>query len=211
MIVGIIVSDDRTIRSAHSLSAHPGVDEVVVFAPATSRNLRVVTNATGVRVAFGAGPDAPTRANHLGIPLIWDGETADEGVVVYGASPQGLALALAAREADPQLVAVAHPGLDGGSHQQVRFPDPVGRRGVRDGVYSGKRVATAHSNNQFAAVLTNGVGRRVTIVDDAEFMSGVALAAGLAALEDQPGPVWDSALPYLRTVTEMGLVMAQGE
>lgn len=211
MIVGVIISDETSIRAAQSLAAHPGVDEVVVFSPATSKAFRVVQNASGVDYAFGTGPVAPERARRLEVPLIWDGEAAEDGVVVHGASARGLALAVAARESDPQLVAVAHPDLEGGNHQKIRFPDPVGRRPARDDLYSGRRVATAHSDNQFAAVLTNGVARRVAIVDDASFMDGIALAAAIGAIDDEPVAVWDSALAYLRTATEMGLTMAEGE
>jgi hypothetical protein len=41
-------------------------------------------------------------------------------------------------------------------------------------------------------------------------MTGITLAGGVAALRGEPGPVWKDALAYLRTVTEMGLVMAAG-
>jgi hypothetical protein len=48
----------------------------------------------------------------------------------------------------------------------------------------------------------------VTIVDDAAFLSGIALAAGIAALNGGPAPVWDRSLPYLQAASAMGLVMA---
>jgi hypothetical protein len=210
VIVGVIVSGDTSVRAAHSLASHPGVDEVVVFAPATSKTFRVVPDGAGIDVAVGSGDDAPGIARRLGVPLVWDGETLEDGVVVYGAAPQGLALALAAREADPQLVALAHPSMDGGSHQKIRFPDPIGRRSAVDDIYAGKRVATAKSPNVFAAALTNGAARRVTIVDQSDFLDGIALAAGVGAIGEVPGPVWESALGYLKAVTEMGLIMAEG-
>jgi hypothetical protein len=49
----------------------------------------------------------------------------------------------------------------------------------------------------------------VTVVDHGAFLSGVALAAGLAAVNGSNRPVWDDALSYLETATEMGLVMAE--
>jgi hypothetical protein len=70
-------------------------------------------------------------------------------------------------------------------------------------------VALAHSDNEFAACLAVGADRRVAIVDDGEFMSGVALGAGAVVAGSEPGPVWDHALAYLEAVTAMGLVMAQ--
>jgi hypothetical protein len=57
--------------------------------------------------------------------------------------------------------------------------------------------------------LAVGAERRVAVVDDGAFLSGVALAAGIAAIGDAPRPVWEASLPYLEAVTEMGLVMAE--
>jgi hypothetical protein len=129
--------------------------------------------------------------------------------MVYGASPQGLALAVASRESDPQLVAVAHRALAGGDDHRGRFPGPVGRVGLRDTTFGGRRVAVGQSPNEFAAALAVGARRRVTIVDDGAFLSGVALAAGVAVLSEEPTAVWDDALAYLQRAIEMGLVMAE--
>lgn len=125
-----------------------------------------------------------------------------------GGSPAGLALALASRESDPRLVAVAHPDYAEGSDHVVRFPKPVGRGAVTDTTYSERRVAMAKSQNRFAACLAVGAGRSVTIVDDAAFLSGIALAAGVDVAGDTPIMVFDNALTYLHTATDMGLVMA---
>lgn len=212
MRVGVLLSGDTVLRAAHSLVAHPSVDQVVIVGPATSNSFEVVAGVAGCDVLVGTGPDALKQARRHGVRLIWDGPTSEEGVSVYGASPQGLALSVAARESDPQLVALAHPEIAEGKHQKVRFPDPVGNISVADTVYSGLRVATGKSPNQFATVLTKGVSRRVAFVDDGAFMSGVALAAGIAAFDpDSVNAVWDSALAYLKTATEMGLVMAEGQ
>ncbi len=207
--VGVLVTGDVSVRAAHSLAAHPGVDEVVVVGPAKSKSFTVVDTARGCDLLIGSGPEAPAKARRHEVGLIWDGDTETEGVVVWGASPVGLALSLAARESDLQLVGAAHPDLAGaGGDQTTRFPDPVGRIAVADTTVGGRPVAIGKSPNDFAACLAVGAERRVTILDDGEFMSGIALAAGFA-VAGKGGPVWDSALTYLETVTEMGLVMGE--
>lgn len=207
MKIGILVTGDTAVRAAHSLAAHPTVDEVVVIGPARSKSFQVVDTADECDVLVGHGPDAPRRARKHGIPLIWDGETPEDGVSVYGASPEGLTLALAERETDPRVVAVAHPDLEGGDDQKIRFPDPVGSLGSANTVYAGHSLAVAKASDHFAVCLAVGAERRVTVIDDAAFMSGIALAAGLAALNGEAAPVWDHALGYLNTAVEMGLVM----
>jgi hypothetical protein len=198
------------VRAAHSLQAHPGVEEVVVIGPAKSKSFEVVDSAQSCDYLVGSGPSAPGLARKQGRPLIWDGDEPAESVAVWGASPVGVAIALAAREPDPRLVAVAHPAIDSnGSTRTTRFPDPVGRLGVRDTQVGGRPIALAHSTNEFAACLAVGASRRVTVVDDGAFLSGVSLAAGIAAVGDDPKPVWENALPYLEAATEMGLVMAE--
>lgn len=210
MKVGLLVTGDTSVRAAHSLQAHPGVDAIVVIGPAKSKSFEVVETAEGCDYLVGSGPSAPGLASKHGVPLVWDGDETAEGVAVWGASPVGLAIALATREPDPRLVAVAHPAIDGnGSSRTTRFPDPVGRLGVRDVQIGGHPVALAASTNEFAACLAVGASRRVTVVDHGDFLSGVALAAGVAIADDTPAPVWERALPYLEAVTEMGLVMAE--
>jgi hypothetical protein len=207
--VGVLASGDTAVRAAHSLAAHPPVEEVLVIGPARSRSFRVVPDATECDILVGSGPAAPGRARKLGVPLLWDGETSEEGVTVWGASPIGLALAMAAREPDPRIVAAAHPEFDEGSDHQVRFPDPVGSVKVADATFGGRRVALAHSPDRFAACLAVGSERMVTIVDDGAFMSGIALAAAIDAIDGgSPAAVWDRALPYLQAASAMGLVLA---
>lgn len=208
MKVGVLVTGDIAVRAAHSLSAHPGIDEVVVIGPARSRSFKVVPDADGCDVLIGTGDGAPDKARELGVRLVWDGDASADGVVVWGASPVGVALALAAREADPRVVAVAHPDLDEGTDHQVRFPDPIGALKASDVTFGKRHVALAKSPDQLAACLAVGAERRVTIIDDGAFLSGIALAAGVAIVADRPGPVWDSALSYLQTAAAMGLVMA---
>lgn len=208
--VGLLVTGDTAVRAAHSLQPHPGVDEVVVVGPATSKSFEVVESARGCDYLVGHGESAPGLARKHGVPLIWDGEGPADGIAVWGAAPTGLALALAAREPDPRLVAVAHPEIEGGvTSRTTRFPDPIGRAGVVDGSMGGRPVALAHSPNEFAACLAVGANRRVAVVDHAAFMSGIALAAGVAVANGTARPVWDDALAYLETAIEMGLVMAE--
>lgn len=212
MRIGLIVTGDVSVRAAHSLAAHRDVDEVVVVGPATSKSFRVVETAIDCDLLVGSGITAPEIARRHGVPLLWDGHEPVEGVAVWGASPTGLAVSLAVRESDPRLVAVAHPDLVIDTFDRTtRFPDPIGRVGVRDAQLGGHPVAEAQSPNQFAACLAVGARRRVTVVDHGHFLSGVALGASVAALNGSPAPVWNSSLAYLETATEMGLVMAESD
>jgi hypothetical protein len=207
--VGVLASGDTAVRAAHSLSAHDRVDEVMVVGPARSRSFRVVPDASECDFLIGSGDAAPIRARKLGVPLLWDGDNPADGVIVWGASPVGLALALGARESDPRVIAVAHPELEEGFDHQVRFPDPVGAAKVADATFGGKHVALAKSPDRFAACLAVGADRQVTIVDDGAFMSGIALAAAIDIVGGEAAPVWDSALAYLQAAAVMGLVMAE--
>lgn len=209
MKIGVLVTGDTAVRAAHSLSAHPTVDSVVVIGPATSKNFPVVDTAEGCDFLVGTGKRAPAEALRHGVPLLWDGESVTEGVAVWGASHMGLTLALASREKDPRLVATAHPDAEGGSDHKARFPDPLGQLDVVDMLYDGHRLAVAASPNEFCACLAIGAGRRVTIVDDADFLDGIALAAAVDVAGPDPKSVWDDALTYLETVASMGLVMAE--
>lgn len=212
MRIGLLITGDVSVRAAHSLAAHEGIDEVVVVGPATSKSFDVVETAEGCDYLVGSGPSAPQLARDQGVPLVWDGVVVEEGVAVWGASPTGLALALAAREPDPRLVAVAHPDLAIDTFDRTtRFPDPIGRVGVRDSQLGGRPVAEAQSPNDFAACLAVGAKRRVTVVDHGHFLSGVALAAGVTIANGSTVAVWEAALPYLEAATEMGLVMAESE
>jgi hypothetical protein len=210
--IGLLVTGDTSVRAAHSLQAHSQVDEVVVIGPAKSKSFRVVATAEGCDFLVGSGDDAPGMAVDQGVPLIWDGEEERPGVVVWGASPSGITLALATRESDPRLVALAHPEIgEGATSRTTRFPDPVGRLGVRDVQVDGRPIAVAHSPNDFAACLIEGASRRVAVVDHGAFLSGVALAAGVACRNADAGPVWGSGLAYLEAAMEMGLVMAESD
>jgi hypothetical protein len=208
--VGLLVTGDISVRAGHSLAAHPTVDELVVIGPAKSKSFKVVETTEGCDFLVGSGDKAPKMARRHGVPLVWDGDHQVNGVVAWGASPVGLALSLAARETDPRLVAVAHGTLSSESaDRRTRFPNPVGRVSVHDERVGGKPIAVGKSSNDFSACLVESADRRVTIVDDGAFLAGIALAAGVAVAIEGGGAVWDSALVYLETATEMGLVMAQ--
>lgn len=182
---------------------------MVVVGPARSKSFDVVDTAEMCDLLVGSGPAAPKQARSHQKPLLWDGESRRDGVRVWGASPQGLTLALASRESDPRLVAVAHPNAESGSDHRARFPDPIGSLDVADTTYDGNRLATATSPGDFAACLAIGADRRVTIIDDGDFLSGIALAAAVAVADGSPKPVWADALTYLQAATQMGLVMAE--
>lgn len=196
------------MRAAHSLTGYSEVDDLVVIGPATSKNFEVVDSAEGCDVLVGSGPRAPKQALSHGVPLVWDGDAATSGAHVWGANPSGLALAVASRESDPRVVAVAHPALEVDRPERTtQFPAPVGNAAVVDTFVEERPLALATSK-VFAAVLVESGTRKATIVDDGAFMSGIALAAGVACLADG-GSVWENALPYLQAATAMGLVMAE--
>lgn len=209
MKIGVLVTGDTSVRAAHSLAAHPTVDDVVVIGPARSRNFEVTVSSEGCDFLIGSGDAATKKARSHDVPLIWDGDQATDGVAVWGANARGLTLALASRESDLRLVAVAHPDLPGGADHQARFPDPLGILDVLDTEYGGHQVAEARAPGEFAACLAIGADRRVTIVDDSGFLDGIALAAAVDVARAGVGPVWEAALPYLEAAISMGLVMAE--
>lgn len=208
MRIGLLVTGDIAVRAAHTLTGSEHVDELVVIGPAKSKNFKVVQSADGCDYLLGAGARAVGLAKRHAVPLIWDGMTSQDGVAVWGANPTGLALAVASRETDPRLVAVAHPSIDvETAERSQRFPAPIGTTSVSDDLFDDKPVARATSKT-FGAVLVESSQRRVTLIDDGSFMAGIALAAAIGCVAS-PGPVWESALPYLQTATAMGLVMAE--
>lgn len=209
MKVGVLITGDRAVRAAHSLAADPSVDEVVVVGPAKSRSFEVVDTPTGCDVLIGSGPGAPGRARGYGLPLIWDGNKPAKGTLVWGANLAGLTLAVAGRETRPSIVAYAHPDESPAGDRSVRFPKPVGAIGVEETTIGDRTLFKGKSYNEYAGCLVVSKTRSVTIVDRADFLSGVALAAGISAVgQAAPGPVWENSLAYLETATAMGLVMA---
>lgn len=209
MKVGVLIGGDVSVRAAHSLAADPLADSVVVVGPAKSRSFDVVDDPSACDLLIGSGNDAPARARGFGLPLIWDGNHPAEGVAVWGASPVGLAAAMASRERRSGMAATAHPDHKAGSGESVRFARPVGATQT-DELHLGEHVVrVGKSYNEYAACQVTARSRRLTIVDRAAFMSGVALAAGISAFGGSARPVWDADLAYLEAATGMGLVMAE--
>jgi len=185
------------------------VDELVVLGPAKSSNFRVVKSAEGLDLLVGSGSGAPPEARKHGLPLVWDGNEQVDGVQVWGASIFGIAAAIARRHRATTLVAAAHPDLPQGSGQSVRFARPVGATQVDEVMAGQTAVGLGKSYNEYAACLVTTRRRQFTVVDRSAFLSGIALAAAVAAVGSDPQPVWASALKYLETATGMGLVMAE--
>ncbi len=210
MNIGLLATGDISVRAAHSLAAHPSVDLLVVVGPAKSKSFPVVDSVDNIDLLMGSGPQAVKHAKRLGKPLVWDGNEPQEGVVVWGGSLLGLTMALASRESDIQLAAAASPDFDQGGSRAVRFPDPIGRTSTDEVFVDQRPVAIGRSSSEFAAALVESNSRRVTLVDQFAFMSGIALAAAACVAQDGfAGPVWGAALPYLEAATSMGLVMAE--
>lgn len=210
MKVGVLVTGDTAVRAAHSLSAQDGIASVVVIGPAKSKSFQVVENAAGCDVLVGSGARAPAMARKHGLPLVWDGNGPKRGVAVWGADPAGITISLGVGEPDPQLVAIAHPEISSnGGDRRVRFPAPVGLTMVRDTAVDGRPLAVGRSKNEYAASYVVAGSRTLTILEDAKFMAGVALAAGVSVLSEPPRPVWDDANTYLSTVLAMGLVLGE--
>ena len=70
MKIGVLVTGDTAVRAAHSLSADPSVDQVVVIGPATSKSFEVVETAQTCDYLIGTGREAPKLASQHGVPLI---------------------------------------------------------------------------------------------------------------------------------------------
>lgn len=209
MRVGVLVTGDRAVRAAHSLAADPSVDEVVVVGPAKSRSFKVVESPSSCDVLVGSGPSAPGRARGYGVPLIWDGNKPAKGTRVWGANIAGLTLAVAQRETRASMLAYAHPDETAATGQSVRFPKPIGAIGVEETIIGSRSLLSGKSYNDYAGCLVVSKSRSVTIIDHSDFLSGVALAAGISSFGDAASiPVWDTSLAYLETATAMGLVMA---
>jgi hypothetical protein len=207
MRVGVLPTGDVAVRAAHSLAAHPGIDSVVVIGPAQSTSFPVKPDARGCDILIGTGDRAPALAARHEIGLVWDGDRAVPGVAVWGASPEGLTIALMSETEEPTLVAVAHPAAGSGNGMLVSFPAPIGALETSSRDYDGIHLASARSENGYSVCYVRSATRALTIVDDSRFLSGVALAAGIGALDGEPGPVWESANRYLHTAIDMGLVM----
>jgi len=210
MRVVVAVDGETTTRAAHSLSTHPGVDEVVLLGPATSAHFDTVRSVSGFDAVVGT-EKAVVPASKAGLPAVITGSMAT-GVGISGASVEGLALALAVGVEAVHSLAVAIPG-DPDGEETVTFPSPIDGRPARRRRYDGHELHVAHGSDELAAAMVQGEARHRVVVDHPLFMAGIALAAGVGVLLDspvtQPTPVWTRAEPYLRTAVGMGLVIGE--
>lgn len=206
MRVAIAVEGEVTTRAAQSLSAHPGI-EVVLLAPSTSSQFQVVDTPDGCTAVFGEAEAGRVGVAH-GIPAVVTG-ASDAAAGVSWASIRGLALALAADLDDVEAVAVGVPGDPGGT-ETVVFPSPIDGRAAERETVNGRTVLVGRGDGPLAAALALGRSRHRVIVDDHRFMEAVALAAGIAVLDPVGSvPVWERPGPYLHTAAAMGLVIGE--
>lgn len=209
MRVAVALEGDVTTRAAHSLSAHPDI-EVVVLAPAKSTQFEVVDSPVGSAAVFGR--DVAVRAATVArLPVVTSGEPPPSGGVGW-ASIEGLTLALAAEVDDVRTLAAAIPGESAGDHTIV-FPSPIHGRTAEKRNVGGRDLHVAGGEGPLAAALAFGPRRHRVIMDHHAFMEAIALAAGIGILLQGEGgesvAVWERPGPYLRAAAEMGLVIGE--
>lgn len=202
------VEGESTTRAAQSLAVHPGVDEVALLAPTTSRQFQTVESALGFDAVVGAGK-AASIADRAGIPAIVTGALHAQPGVAW-ASVEGVAFALL--EGDAGRPAVAIEGEPGGETPIV-FPSPIDSRTAEEEFIDGRSLLVARGAGPLAAAMVLEPNRHRVILDDQAFLRGVALAAGVGLLldgpVDVPVPVWERAAAYLKTASDMGLVIGE--
>lgn len=210
MRVVVAVDGETTTRAAHSLSTHPGVDEVVLLGPATSAHFDTVRSVSGFDAVVGT-EKAAVPASKAGLPAVVTGEMGT-GIGISGASVEGLALALAVGVEAVHSLAIAIPG-DPDGDESVTFPSPIDERPARRRRYDGHQLHVAYGSDELAAAMVLGETRHRVVVDHPLFMAGIALAAGVGVLLEapvaEPTPVWTRAEPYLRAAVDMGLVIGE--
>jgi hypothetical protein len=184
-------------------------------------------------VAVAAGSDLGTRLSHLlaadpAMELVALDASCDvvlgdsqrrpaviedlhgDGAVVVGASPLGLAVAMRNVVNGPvETLALALPGSPRKRGQVVAFPAPIGR--LRTAVVKGlpEPVLVGRTDGSYAAVMVRAGKESRVVLDQADFLRAICLAAGLALLPvEDPTPVWADPVPYLRRAETMGLVGA---
>lgn len=209
MRVAVAVEGDVTTRAAQSLSTHPDV-EVVLLAPATSTQFKVVETPDGCAAVFGADKASRTAAE-AGLPSVLTNDTDDRSGLRW-ASIEGLALALAADMDDLHTVAIAVPA-DAGGTDTVVFPSPIDGRSAEERQMGGRSIFVAGVDGPLASALAFGLNRHRVVMDDHRFMEAIALAAGVGILMEDgiagSVPVWERSGPYLRAATDMGLVIGE--
>lgn len=205
----VVVDGEVTMRAAHTLSAHPGIESVSLLAPARSDHFDTVDHAADGSVVMGTD-GAVEVAETARAPVATTEHTA-VARGLSGAGITGLALALAVGVEGVDTVAVAAPGHPTGERRIV-FPSPIDSLAVDEEVVDGHRLLIGGGSDPLGAAMVSGTRRHRVIVDDHRFMSGIALAAAavLAAPNGTNGsPVWTRAEDYLRVAVEMGLVIGE--
>lgn len=211
MRVLVAVDGESTTRAAQSLADHPGIEAVALLAPASSRNFETVSSADGFDVVVGKAVAAET-AQQAGLPAIVEGQLPEGCRGVYGASIAGLALALSEDLSDSPIAAVALEGEPDGD-RTVMFPSPIDSRPATEETFAGRRLLVALGEGPLQAAIALGPNRHRVVMDQARFMEGIALAAGVGILLDQAVetaiPVWEAASSYLKAAVDMGLVIGE--
>ncbi len=210
----VLAEEERDLRVAHVLAAHPGIERIAVMGDVRSATHERVEDPTGFDVIVGRTAGAVDVAARAGAGAVTAAQvTASPVPTVAGASLLGWALALAARlesnGADVIRVAIAHPGGPSTGTHPVRFPPPVGRlRGTvcQDDPF---QVVVAQTRETWGTALVEANTGEQALVDDFNFLWPICLAAGVA-LVPPAGVlgVWDAASIYLAQAEEMGLVAA---
>ncbi|CAN5872240.1 hypothetical protein BH23ACT5_BH23ACT5_06950 [soil metagenome] len=205
--VAVALGGEAFKRAAFSLAAHPGIAEVAVLAPATSKHFRVVEDPHGYDVVVGRW-ESP---HDHGLPTVVPDE--DLGTAgVYGGSILGLVLALAVGLDGVDTMAAALPG-DSAGDTKIVFPSPIDGRSATVERFGGHPVHVARGEGPLGAAMVTSPSRDRVIVDNHAFLEGIALAAAASLLategRDTPTPVWTMAERYLRAAVDMGLVIGE--
>lgn len=194
-------------RAAFSLATHPGITEVAVLAPATSKHFRVVDGPHGYDVVVGRWKSPQGH----GLPTVVPDEDLDT-YGIYGGSLFGLVLALAVGLNGVDTMAAALPG-DTAGDTTIVFPSPIDGRSATLERFGGHPIQVARGESPLGAAMVTSPSRHRVIVDNHAFLEGIALAAAAALLatgvSDTPTPVWTMAEPYLRAAVDMGLVIGE--
>lgn len=207
MRVVVAIDDEVTIRTAHVLAAMSGIGSVAVMGTTKSRAFPVVGDAAGADVII--GESGRTEADRLGLPLVTEKMTVRGGDVA-GASPRGLALALAERVPTASLVAVTTAnGPASGRGERIRFPDPIGMRSTVSTTIGSRELYIGPTEDVWSAILVEGGDKALSAIDDTRFFSAVTLACGVVLAARAPTTVWEHPGDYIAACREEGLVFAQ--
>lgn len=208
--VVVAVEGEVTMRAAHSLASHDGVDEVAVLGPTKSNSFPTVDKPDGWDVVVGRKNAADAGRRSGVVAAVTDDLVAQPGISL--GSPFGLVLALAVGVEMVETLAVALPG-NPGSGEQIVFPSPIDGRPAVAERHGGHAIQVGRGAEPLTAVMVLGAERHRVVLDDSKFLAGVALAAAAVVATttrpDRPVPAWSHAGLFLDTATAMGLVLAE--